>query len=106
MDSDFPEIASPIENLDELLELNDGLDRLAEIDASKAELVKLLYFAGLNLDEAAAAQGISPAPPTAIGFSPAPGSTTRLAANPAAYNAKNCLERSQADFALSWTERV
>ncbi|HEY4234770.1 MAG TPA: sigma-70 family RNA polymerase sigma factor [Lacipirellulaceae bacterium] len=55
----LPEIACPVENLDELLEINDALDRLAEFDSSKAELVKLLYFAGLNLEEAAAAQGIS-----------------------------------------------
>jgi predicted DNA-binding protein (UPF0251 family) len=32
---------------------------LAKLDAEKAELVKLLYFAGLNLEDAAAALGIS-----------------------------------------------
>jgi RNA polymerase sigma factor (TIGR02999 family) len=59
MSDDLPEIASPCDNVDDLLELNAALDRLAEEDAAKAELVKLLYFAGLNLDEAAAVQGIS-----------------------------------------------
>jgi RNA polymerase sigma factor (TIGR02999 family) len=55
---DLPPIALPCEDLDELLALNEALDRLAKEDPSKAELVKLLYFAGLNLDEAAAALGI------------------------------------------------
>jgi RNA polymerase sigma factor (TIGR02999 family) len=56
---DLPAIAAPCDNVDDLLSLNDALDRLAEADAQKAELVKLLYFAGLHLEEAAAAQGIS-----------------------------------------------
>ena len=47
-----PPIASPCENLDDLLALDEGVDRFAELDAAKAELVKLLYFAGLNLEEA------------------------------------------------------
>jgi RNA polymerase sigma factor (TIGR02999 family) len=59
LDDDFPPITSPCDNLDDLLALNDALDRLAKEDAAKAELVKLLYFAGLNLEEAAAVQGIS-----------------------------------------------
>jgi RNA polymerase sigma factor (TIGR02999 family) len=45
--------------LDDLLALNDALDRLAAEDPAKADLVKLLYFAGLNLDEAAAVLGLS-----------------------------------------------
>ena len=56
---DFPPIAAPCDRVDDLLALDEALDRLAEEDAAKAELVKLLYFAGLNLEEAAAAQGIS-----------------------------------------------
>ena len=44
---------------DELLRLNDALDQLAAHDAEKAELVKLRFFAGLTLEEAAAAQGTS-----------------------------------------------
>jgi RNA polymerase sigma factor (TIGR02999 family) len=55
----LPEIVCPGGNLDDLLEINDALDGLAEVDMSKAELVKLLYFAGLSLEEAAATQGIS-----------------------------------------------
>jgi RNA polymerase sigma factor (TIGR02999 family) len=49
----------PTDNLDELLALDEALTKLAAVDAQKADLVKMLYFAGLNLEEAAAAQGIS-----------------------------------------------
>jgi RNA polymerase sigma factor (TIGR02999 family) len=37
----------------DLLELNDALDRLAARDSRQAELVKLRYFAGLTIEEAA-----------------------------------------------------
>lgn len=43
---------------DELLDLNDALDRLAQEDPACAELVKLRFFAGLTLDEAAETLGI------------------------------------------------
>jgi RNA polymerase sigma factor (TIGR02999 family) len=56
---DIPAIVSPCDNVDDLLALNDALDGLAAEAPDKAELVKLLYFVGLNLEEAAAAQGIS-----------------------------------------------
>jgi RNA polymerase sigma factor (TIGR02999 family) len=46
-------------DFDNLLELNEALDRLDQEHHEKAALVKLLYFAGLNLEEAAAAQGTS-----------------------------------------------
>jgi RNA polymerase sigma factor (TIGR02999 family) len=46
---------------DDLLDLNDALDRLAARDPAKADLVKLRFFAGLTLDEAADVLGISPA---------------------------------------------
>lgn len=56
---DFPAITGPWDKIHDLLSLNEALIRLEQEDAAKAELVKLLYFAGLNLDEAASAQGIS-----------------------------------------------
>lgn len=59
LDEDFPPIAAPCDNLDDLLALDEALNRLATLDAGKAELVKLLYFAGMNLEEAAEALGIS-----------------------------------------------
>jgi RNA polymerase sigma factor (TIGR02999 family) len=46
---------------DDLLALNDALDRFAELEPQKAELVKLRYFVGLTIEEAADALGISPA---------------------------------------------
>ena len=46
---------------EELLALDAALDRFAAEHPAKAELVKLRYFAGLTLDEAAAALGISSA---------------------------------------------
>jgi DNA-directed RNA polymerase specialized sigma24 family protein len=44
-----------------VLALDDALDRLAAIDAQKAELVKLRFFAGLTIEQAAKALDISPA---------------------------------------------
>jgi RNA polymerase sigma factor (TIGR02999 family) len=58
-DEHVPPIASPCDDVDDLLALDEVLDRLSQEDPPKAELVKLLYFAGMNLEEAAAALGIS-----------------------------------------------
>jgi len=44
---------------DKLLALDEALSRLAVEDPAKAELVKLRYFAGLSLEEAADILGIS-----------------------------------------------
>ena len=44
---------------DDLLALDEALDRLAALDPKRAELVKLRFFAGLTMPEAAAALGIS-----------------------------------------------
>jgi RNA polymerase sigma factor (TIGR02999 family) len=43
---------------DELLALDDALDKLAREDPACAELVKLRFFAGLTLDEAAETLGV------------------------------------------------
>jgi RNA polymerase sigma factor (TIGR02999 family) len=45
----------------DLLALDEALNRLVARDPIKAELVKLRYFAGLTLDQAAAVLDISPA---------------------------------------------
>jgi len=45
----------------ELLDLDAALAKLAEEDPTKAQLVKLRFFAGLTLEEAANALSISPA---------------------------------------------
>lgn len=44
---------------EQLLALHEALDRLAEHDAQKAELVKLRFFAGLTNEQAAQVLGIS-----------------------------------------------
>ncbi len=44
----------------ELLAVDAALDRLAATDPQAAELVKLRYFAGLSIPDAAAALGIAP----------------------------------------------
>ena len=53
------EIAAPTKDDDELLAVHEALDRLAAESPERAELVKLRYFAGLQIEEAAAAMGIS-----------------------------------------------
>ena len=45
---------------DDLLELDDALDRLAKEYPAAAELVKLRFFAGMTLGEAADALGHAP----------------------------------------------
>jgi|SRR5947209_6677768 len=44
---------------DDLLALDEALNRLAELDARAAELVKLCFFVGLTHDEAAKQLGVS-----------------------------------------------
>jgi RNA polymerase sigma factor (TIGR02999 family) len=44
---------------EELLALNEALEKFAAFDEPKAELVKLRYFAGLTIEEAAQLLGIS-----------------------------------------------
>jgi RNA polymerase sigma factor (TIGR02999 family) len=52
-------IAAP-EAADDLLALNEALTRLATTEPQVAELVKLRYFAGLTIPQAAAHLGIAP----------------------------------------------
>jgi RNA polymerase sigma factor (TIGR02999 family) len=44
---------------DEMLAVNEALEKLAARDTTKAELVKLIYFVGLTIPEAASILGIS-----------------------------------------------
>jgi RNA polymerase sigma factor (TIGR02999 family) len=55
-----PEDVGEVDKSHELLDLNDALDRLAQEDPKSAELVKLRYFAGLTIPQAADVLGISP----------------------------------------------
>ena len=52
------EIAAPA-NDEQLLAVHDALDKFAASDKAKADLVKLRYFVGLSVEEAAEALGIS-----------------------------------------------
>jgi RNA polymerase sigma factor (TIGR02999 family) len=45
---------------DELLAIHDALDKLASEDSPAAELVKLRYFVGMTMEEAAAAMNLAP----------------------------------------------
>jgi RNA polymerase sigma factor (TIGR02999 family) len=46
------------EPIDDVLDLDDALTRLAAVDAAAARLVQLRYFTGLTMPEAAAALGV------------------------------------------------
>ena len=58
LDIDEIEIAA-LEKEDELLAINEALEKFAVVDKQKAELVKLRYFVGLTIDESAEILGIS-----------------------------------------------
>ena len=60
LDLDDWDIASPGPD-DQLLALNDALDRFATLEPRQAELIKLRYFVGLKIGEAADVLGISEA---------------------------------------------
>ena len=56
----MPEIAcAGAQNEDQLLAVNEALEKFAAQDQQKAELVKLRYFVGMTTEEAAEALGIS-----------------------------------------------
>ena len=59
LDVDEIEIAAPVENDDELLAVHEALEKFAAQDSEKAEFVKLRYFVGLTVEDAAGVLGIS-----------------------------------------------
>jgi RNA polymerase sigma factor (TIGR02999 family) len=59
LDVDEIEIAAPVQSDDELLAVHEALARFAAEDSEKAEFVKLRYFIGLTLEQAAEVMGIS-----------------------------------------------
>ena len=59
VDLDGLEISLPLADDDQLLALNEALEKFSAVDERKAELVKLRYFVGLNFEETAAALGIA-----------------------------------------------
>jgi DNA-directed RNA polymerase specialized sigma24 family protein len=58
VDLDGIELASPMPD-DELLALDEALDRLVTVDTRAAEMVKLCFFVGLTQEEAARELGVS-----------------------------------------------
>jgi RNA polymerase sigma factor (TIGR02999 family) len=58
VDADLDALAAPLQPVD-LLALDDALNRLASESPARAELVKLRFFGGLSMSEAAAVLGIS-----------------------------------------------
>jgi RNA polymerase sigma factor (TIGR02999 family) len=57
---EMPDIACSVrESDDQVLAVNEALEKLAAQDKQKAELVKLRYFVGLTIEEAAEVLGIS-----------------------------------------------
>jgi RNA polymerase sigma factor (TIGR02999 family) len=59
LDEQLPQILSPCDEVDDLLALDEALNRLAQEDPVKADVVKLRFFVGLSIDETAAALGMS-----------------------------------------------
>lgn len=58
LDADELDLPAPAPD-DQLLAVNEALEKLAALDPRKAELVKLRYFVGLSFEETAAALGIA-----------------------------------------------
>jgi len=58
VDIDAVEVASPMPD-EELLVLDEALDRLTAVDTRAAEMVKLCFFVGLTQEEAARELGVS-----------------------------------------------
>jgi RNA polymerase sigma factor (TIGR02999 family) len=56
---DGVDLVADVADDDRLLAVNEALDRFATVDAPAAELVKMHYFAGLSMKEAATALDIS-----------------------------------------------
>ena len=59
MELDEIAIPPPTADDDQLLAVNEALEKFAALDPRKAELVKLRYFVGMSFDEAATALGIA-----------------------------------------------
>lgn len=54
-----PDLISHPDRHEDLIALDEALHRLQQVDVRKASLVKLRYFAGLSMQEAAQALGVS-----------------------------------------------
>src|SRR6185436_18764392 len=60
--TELPDVAAPPSlDDDQIIAVNDALNKFAALDPQKAELVKLRYFVGMTIEEAAEVMGISEA---------------------------------------------
>src|SRR5688572_24641906 len=58
LDADELDIPAPAPD-DQLLAVNEAVEKFSKLDVRKAELVKLRYFVGMNFEETAEALGIA-----------------------------------------------
>ena len=56
----LPHVSGSDLDLEQLLALNDALDRLASLDARQARVVELRFFGGLTVPDVAHILGVSP----------------------------------------------
>ena len=54
-------LAPAMESNQDLVDLDEALERFSQLDARKSQVVELRYFGGLSIPETAEALGISPA---------------------------------------------
>ena len=59
LDEGIRDQCSPVVCLEEILAVDEALDRLASLDPQQARVVELRYFAGLSAEETAEAMGVS-----------------------------------------------
>jgi RNA polymerase sigma-70 factor, ECF subfamily len=57
---DWVEIDSSPRKLDEILAVDEALERLRRLDSQQAQIVEMHYFAGMTVKETAEALGVSP----------------------------------------------
>lgn len=59
MSLDIVEIEATPQKLEEILAIDEVLSRLAQVDPQQEQIVEMHYFAGMTIEETAAALGIS-----------------------------------------------
>jgi RNA polymerase sigma factor (TIGR02999 family) len=57
---EWVEIDSGPQKLEEILAVDEALDRLRHLDSQQAQIVEMHYFAGMTVKETAAVLGVSP----------------------------------------------
>jgi len=60
IDDERFDVGASTEQSEELLAVNEAVERLTELDPQQAQIVEMRYFGGLSVEETAEALGISP----------------------------------------------